>query len=631
MRKNERDQAPPQTQEGSWKSQGEGGKGRDGKEEVERIEELPRAASGRRGEIRELRMLKTGNKNRYVVGASIAALLVFFLASSASAFGGMGGPMGGGKTSDSKRDKTTGSFWKDDEVMLKIAKKDVTYGEVKEIYAKQATGNGELVNLTKAEQRTYMTRFLYNDLYLREALEQNLQNSEEFLYNNRFKIYTILTEVYRQREVVDKVKVTDEQAMQYIPPALDEVKLRVIVKKDMNAAKDVYERALKGADFTEMATKESEGFLASKGGETEWLNLNAHAKFPSTRVSQFLEAPVGKVFEPFYGDIGFIVARVEAKRTGEELRKMELDQRREEIAGKFYEHEYTEKLKALNTAAKIVMHEDVAEAASGKKNALSEKGEEVLDMVVLEVGEEKFTAKDVLGDMSVTGHSGQPIIQRVEAFVPRVLVAQQAKKLGLDKDPIFAEKWNNSRDKLLVEYFKNLVLRKIENEKIEEAEYLKYYEEHKDEYKTGGGYEIAVIMLTTQADADAALKRVNAGEDFHALAKTLSKHDITAKEGGRMGVLGKKEMPKLVYDAIEKLEAGKVVAKPIELVAQDGKPIWLLVKYLGARNPAQLGPESAKTRKATEALMTAKRANYLKQLSVTLFSKHGYEICFKPE
>lgn len=576
-------------------------------------------------------MLISGNKNRYVVGASIAALLVFFLASYASAFGGMGGPMGADKAANSKKDKKTGSFWKDDEVVLKVARKDVTYGEMKTYYATHMNNNEQLINLNRDDQSLFMTRYLYNDLFLREALEQNLQNSEEFLYKNRFKMYNILTEVYRQKEVVDKVKITEEQYMQYIPPALDEVKMRVIVKKDMNAAKDIYERALKGADFIEMATKESEGFLSAKGGETEWLNVNNQAKFPSTRTAQFLEAPIGKVFEPFYNDIGFVVAKVDAKRSGDELRRIELDQRREEIAGKFYEYEYAEKIKALKAATKIVLHSDVAEAASGKKNALSEKGEEVLDMVVLEVGDEKFNVKQILGDMSVTGHSGQPIIQRVEAFIPRTLVARDAKRLGLDKDPLFEEKWKDSRDKLVVEYFKNLELRKVENAKIEDSEYVKYYEEHKDEYKTSGGYEIAVIMLSSQADADAALKRVNAGEDFHALAKTLSKHELTAKEGGKMGVIGKKEMPKPVFDAIEKLEAGKVVAKPIELTAQDGKPIWLLVKYLGARNPAQLGPESAKTRKATEAIMTAKRTNHLKQLSIALFSKHGYEICFKPE
>ena len=83
------------------------------------------------------------------------------------------------------------------------------------------------------------------------------------------------------------------------------------------------------------------------------------------------------------------------------------------------------------------------------------------------------------------------------------------------------------------------------------------------------------ILVPTEADAQTALKRVKAGEDFAKVAKEMSKDP--GSEGGDLGWFTKERMVPAFADAAFKLKEGEV-SDPVK--SQFG---WHIIKVEGKR------------------------------------------------
>jgi tetratricopeptide (TPR) repeat protein len=74
---------------------------------------------------------------------------------------------------------------------------------------------------------------------------------------------------------------------------------------------------------------------------------------------------------------------------------------------------------------------------------------------------------------------------------------------------------------------------------------------------SGATLNLAIIVVPTRQDAEAALKRLSAGMDFGVLAKEIS-IDATAVDGGYMGALDPKELRSELRDALGRYSVGQV-------------------------------------------------------------------------
>ena len=151
------------------------------------------------------------------------------------------------------------------------------------------------------------------------------------------------------------------------------------------------------------------------------------------------------------------------------------------------------------------------------------------------------------------------------------LVAQKAVADKVDQTPEFAKKLAYYREKVLMES----VLGKIAKEATTDAAMKKVYDEAAAAQKPETEIHARHILVATEADAQAALKRVKAGEDFAKVAKEVSKDP--GSQGGDLGWFTKDRMVPEFAAAAFKLEPGQI-SDPVK--SQFG---WHIIQVEGKR------------------------------------------------
>jgi peptidyl-prolyl cis-trans isomerase C len=126
----------------------------------------------------------------------------------------------------------------------------------------------------------------------------------------------------------------------------------------------------------------------------------------------------------------------------------------------------------------------------------------------------------------LTPDGRKKILDEVISFT---LFAQAAKKAGMDKAPAIRTRLEYAQTEYLArEYFR----RKIEEAgPISEKELRDYYENHKREFIPPEQIKASHILVPTETEAQKAMEKLKAGEDFSELAKEIS-IDPAGKRGG---------------------------------------------------------------------------------------------------
>jgi peptidyl-prolyl cis-trans isomerase D len=92
---------------------------------------------------------------------------------------------------------------------------------------------------------------------------------------------------------------------------------------------------------------------------------------------------------------------------------------------------------------------------------------------------------------------------------------------------------------------------------VTEDDLQAFYAENKDRYIAPERRRARHILLATEADANAALGRLKAGEDFATLARTLSKDTGSAEGGGDLGFSDRNAFVKPFADALFAMAQGE--------------------------------------------------------------------------
>jgi peptidyl-prolyl cis-trans isomerase C len=159
----------------------------------------------------------------------------------------------------------------------------------------------------------------------------------------------------------------------------------------------------------------------------------------------------------------------------------------------------------------------------------------------------------------------------LDYLIDSELVAQKAEADKLDQDPDFAKRLAYYRGKVLAE----ALLGKVAKDAVTPEKLQQAYDAAAKEQKPQTEIHARHILVDTQAEAEAALKRIKAGEDFAKVAKEVSKD--AADEGGDLGWFTKDRMIPEFADAAFKLNPGDV-SDPVK--TQFG---WHIIKVEGKR------------------------------------------------
>jgi peptidyl-prolyl cis-trans isomerase C len=140
----------------------------------------------------------------------------------------------------------------------------------------------------------------------------------------------------------------------------------------------------------------------------------------------------------------------------------------------------------------------------------------------------------------------------LDYLIDGALVAQKAKADKLDQTPDFSQKLVYANDKILME----AMLTFIAKDATSDATMHKIYDEAAKQQKPEDEIKARHVLVATEADAQAVLKRLKSGEDFAKVAKEMSKDP--GSEGGELGWFTKERMVPAFADAAFKLDKGQL-------------------------------------------------------------------------
>lgn len=132
------------------------------------------------------------------------------------------------------------------------------------------------------------------------------------------------------------------------------------------------------------------------------------------------------------------------------------------------------------------------------------------------------------------------------------IVARKAEAEKMDGGAEFARRMAYQRDKALMEG----LFSKIAKDATTDAELRKVYNEVSGAQKPESEIHARHILVGTEDEAKAALKRVKGGEDFAKVADAISKDP--GSQGGDLGWFTKDRMVPEFADAAFKLEKGQI-------------------------------------------------------------------------
>ncbi len=140
----------------------------------------------------------------------------------------------------------------------------------------------------------------------------------------------------------------------------------------------------------------------------------------------------------------------------------------------------------------------------------------------------------------------------LDFLIDGALVAQKAQADHLDKTKDFADRVAYYHEKLLME----ALLGQVAKAALTDAALKKTYDDAKAAQKPETEIHARHILVATDADAEAVIKRLKAGEDFAKVAKEVSKD--TGSDGGDLGWFTKDKMVAEFAEAAFKLEPGQL-------------------------------------------------------------------------
>lgn len=185
--------------------------------------------------------------------------------------------------------------------------------------------------------------------------------------------------------------------------------------------------------------------------------------------------------------------------------------------------------------------------------------------VVARVGDADITEADI-------AFAAQDLGQQLQQFPPdqwrallldvvvdMELIAQAARKDGLDQDPDFKKQL----EFLELQALRNAYIsQKIDGAITDEVLNSAYEEEFKD-YEGPEEVNARHILVNEKAEAEDLIKQLDDGADFVELAKEKSTGP-SGPNGGDLGYFGKGQMVKPFEDAVFELEPGAYTKEPVQ-------------------------------------------------------------------
>ncbi len=203
-------------------------------------------------------------------------------------------------------------------------------------------------------------------------------------------------------------------------------------------------------------------------------------------------------------------------------------------------------------------------AGCGKTSVFQPKKPEPGDVAVARIGREVIWTSDVKREAVAQGLIGEgepldvasdPFRRTLDQVIDQRLLAAEASRQGLDKDPVVRRRLQAAHDKLLGDVLVESVVDRAVNENAIRA----LYQEQQRLSHASEEIRARQIVLPTEADAMAVKKLLSAGASFEALAMQRSSDSATRFNGGDLGYFTLDAMPEAYGAALKSAKIGETV------------------------------------------------------------------------
>ena len=156
--------------------------------------------------------------------------------------------------------------------------------------------------------------------------------------------------------------------------------------------------------------------------------------------------------------------------------------------------------------------------------------------------------------------------QMLDKLIERELLVDVASKAGVEKDPEFVKALNNYKKDLAIKIWMDKIYKRT---LISDSEANKYYQEHKEQFKTPAKVHARHILVNSEKEAKdiiaelSKLKGEELKKKFIELAKAKSTGP-SGKNGGDLGYFGAGQMVKPFNDAVFAMQKGEVSKEPVK-------------------------------------------------------------------
>lgn len=231
-------------------------------------------------------------------------------------------------------------------------------------------------------------------------------------------------------------------------------------------------------------------------------------------------------------------------------------------------------------------------AACGQ-NKVAERPPEPGDTAVARVNGQVIWASDVKREAVAQGliSEGEPLDissevfrQRLDEVIDQKLLAAEATKRKIDKDPVAQRRLAAARERILGDMLVEGVVEKA----VTEDAIRKLYAEQQKLSKRSEEIRARQIIVGSQAEAESVKKLLATGASFDALAMERSTDQATRFNGGDLGYFTLDVMPEPYGVALKDAQKGQLVGP---FAAEGG---WVLVRVEDKRVEEPITLEAAR-------------------------------------
>ena len=471
-------------------------------------------------------------------------------------------------------------------------------------------------------------------LLLREAHAQNIDIDPVFQKRMDEQVKSRLLKLYRKRQIVDKVLVTDEELHRHYRATYRDRALRLggIMVETREEAQQVVAALEAGADFQQLARERSlHQDTGEHGGDSGTYKLKDQTR--PTIAEKVFHLEIGGISEPvpfsYEGQKGYVVFKVldavsvplesSEQRIREELISWKmatrtqalLDSLREEYAPRIMYHRIP-LLSAVDGAS--------LSDSTGKKALCTFKGGQIALADFLQNAQKIRIAPRELAD------SSRVVALLQSIFIPERLFLQEAQALGLDQDPELLDFLSRKREELLISLLRR---REVDQHTTaSDGEAQAFFDAHPEKFTSPETIVVTEILVPSDSLAYRLKRELQEGADATQLAVQHTMREGALHHSGnlRLNVYTQAFYPS-IYEAAQYLEVGEV-GGPVP--TGEGYSVFRVIDRGREKEP--YNADTQRRARAYVKIDKAKRGyvNYVRGLrqkySVTLFEENVAEM-----